>query len=148
MEGKPDIIIGNYTDGNLVASLMANKLGVTLAKIAHSLEKTKYEDSDVSWRQKDPKYHFSCQFTTDIIAMNSTDFIITSTYQEIAGSKDRPGQYESHAAYTLPRLYRVVSGINVFNQKFNINAPGTDQSVYFPFTEAQTLSSSYSRVTV
>jgi sucrose synthase len=29
MEGKPDLIIGNYTDGNLVASLMANKLGIT-----------------------------------------------------------------------------------------------------------------------
>lgn len=29
MEGKPDLIIGNYTDGNLVASLLANKLGVT-----------------------------------------------------------------------------------------------------------------------
>jgi len=29
MEDKPDLIIGNYTDGNLVASLMASKLGVT-----------------------------------------------------------------------------------------------------------------------
>jgi len=29
MEGKPDLVIGNYTDGNLVASLMARKLGIT-----------------------------------------------------------------------------------------------------------------------
>lgn len=29
MEGNPDLIIGNYTDGNLVASLMASKLGIT-----------------------------------------------------------------------------------------------------------------------
>jgi len=29
MDGKPDLIIGNYTDGNLVSSLMASKLGVT-----------------------------------------------------------------------------------------------------------------------
>lgn len=29
MEGKPDLIIGNYTDGNLAASLMARKLGIT-----------------------------------------------------------------------------------------------------------------------
>lgn len=29
MEGKPDLIIGNYTDGNLVSSLTASKLGVT-----------------------------------------------------------------------------------------------------------------------
>ncbi|KAK3017127.1 hypothetical protein RJ639_006129, partial [Escallonia herrerae] len=137
MEGKPDLIIGNYTDGNLVASLMASKLGITLGTIAHALEKTKYEDSDINWKKLDPKYHFSCQFTADTIAMNSADFIITSTYQEIAGSQDRPGQYESHSAFTLPRLYRVVSGINVFDPKFNIAAPGADQSVYFPHTEKQ-----------
>ncbi|KAJ9540913.1 hypothetical protein OSB04_027419, partial [Centaurea solstitialis] len=137
MEGKPDLIIGNYTDGNLVASLMANKLGTTLATIAHALEKTKYEDSDMNWKQLDPKYHFSCQFTADMIAMNSADFIITSTFQEIAGSKDRPGQYESHTAFTLPGLYRVVSGIDVFDPKFNIASPGADQTVYFPYTETQ-----------
>lgn len=29
LQGVPDLIIGNYSDGNLVASLLANKLGVT-----------------------------------------------------------------------------------------------------------------------
>ncbi|KAF8111323.1 hypothetical protein N665_0076s0301 [Sinapis alba] len=134
---KPDLIIGNYTDGNLVASLMATKLGVTQGTIAHALEKTKYEDSDAKWKELDPKYHFSCQFTADLIAMNVTDFIIASTYQEIAGSKERPGQYESHTAFTMPGLCRVVSGIDVFDPKFNIAAPGADQSVYFPYTETQ-----------
>ncbi|KAL0462453.1 UNVERIFIED_CONTAM: Sucrose synthase 7 [Sesamum latifolium] len=137
MEGKPDLIIGNYTDGNLVAALMASKLDTTLGTIAHALEKTKYEDSDLRWKEFDPKYHFSCQFTADLIAMNTADFIITSTYQEIAGSKDRPGQYESHTAFTLPGLHRVVSGINVFDPKFNIASPGADQSIYFPYTEKQ-----------
>ncbi|XVF71019.1 hypothetical protein PTKIN_Ptkin12aG0000800 [Pterospermum kingtungense] len=137
MEGKPDLIIGNYSDGNLVASLVASKLGITQATIAHALEKTKYEDSDIKWKELDPKYHFSCQFMADTIAMNAADFIITSTYQEIAGSKERPGQYESHAAFTLPGLCRVVSGIDVFDPKFNIAAPGADQSVYFPCTETE-----------
>ncbi|KAL0357625.1 UNVERIFIED_CONTAM: Sucrose synthase 5 [Sesamum calycinum] len=137
MGGKPDLIIGNYTDGNLVASLVASKLGVTLGTIAHALEKTKYEDSDVKWRDLDSKYHFSCQFTADLIAMNAADFIITSTYQEIAGSKNRPGQYESHVSFTMPGLHRVVSGINVFDPKFNIASPGADQSVYFPFSDKQ-----------
>ncbi|XP_012568488.1 sucrose synthase 6-like [Cicer arietinum] len=135
MDGKPDLVIGNYTDGNLVASLMARKLNITQATIAHALEKTKYEDSDVKWKELDPKYHFSCQFMADTVAMNSADFIITSTYQEIAGSKDKPGQYESHDAFTLPGLCRVVSGINVFDPKFNIAAPGADQTIYFPCTE-------------
>ncbi|THU58383.1 hypothetical protein C4D60_Mb03t13670 [Musa balbisiana] len=137
LQGKPNLIIGNYTDGNLVASLMATKLGVTQGTIAHALEKTKYEDSDVKWKELEPKYHFSCQFTADMIAMNTTDFIITSTYQEIAGSQDRPGQYESHHAFTLPGLCRFVSGIDVFHPKFNIASPGADQSVYFPYTQKQ-----------
>jgi len=55
------------------------------ATIAHALEMTKYEDSDAKWMAFDDKYHFSCQFSADIIAMNAADFIITSTYQEIAG---------------------------------------------------------------
>lgn len=53
--------------------------------IAHALEKTKYPDSDIYWKKFEEKYHFSCQFTADLIAMNNADFIITSTYQEIAG---------------------------------------------------------------
>ncbi|XP_072970385.1 sucrose synthase 7-like [Typha angustifolia] len=137
LERKPDLIIGNYTDGNLVASLVSAKLGITLGTIAHALEKTKYEDSDVKWKELEPKNHFSCQFTADVIAMNTSDFIITSTYQEIAGSKDRPGQYESHNAFTMPGLCRFVSGINVFDPKFNIASPGADQSTYFPFTQRQ-----------
>lgn len=35
----------------------------------------------------------------------------------------------------MPGLYTVVSGINVFDPKFNIAAPGAEQSTYFPFTE-------------
>ncbi|KAI7741049.1 hypothetical protein M8C21_021793 [Ambrosia artemisiifolia] len=137
MECKPDLILGNYTDGNIVASLMAKKFGVTQGTIAHALEKTKYEDSDLNWRKFEKKYHFSCQFTADLISMNAADFVITSTYQEIVGSKQRPGQYETHAAFSMPGLCRVVSGINVFDPKFNIASPGAEQSVYFPYTEKE-----------
>ncbi|XBI36216.1 hypothetical protein VPH35_121770 [Triticum aestivum] len=132
---KPDLIIGNYSDGNLVATLLAHKLGVTQCTIAHALEKTKYPNSDIYLDKFDSQYHFSCQFTADLIAMNHTDFIITSTFQEIAGSKDSVGQYESHIAFTLPDLYRVVHGIDVFDPKFNIVSPGADMTVYFPYTE-------------
>jgi hypothetical protein len=41
----------------------------------------RYEDADIYWQRLDDKYHFSCQFTADLIAMNHADFIITSTYQ-------------------------------------------------------------------
>lgn len=140
---QPDLIIGNYSDGNLVASLMSHRLGITQCNIAHALEKTKYPDSDIYWKKYDEKYHFSCQFTADLIAMNHADFIITSTYQEIAGWEDAVGQYESHAAFTMPGLFRVVNGIDVFDPKFNIVSPGADDSVYFPYTEKERRFSSY-----
>ncbi|KAK7269666.1 hypothetical protein RIF29_22400 [Crotalaria pallida] len=136
LQGYPDFIIGNYSDGNLVASLLAYRMGVTQCTIAHALEKTKYPDSDIYWKKFEDKYHFSCQFTADLIAMNNADFIITSTYQEIAGTKNTVGQYESLTAFTLPGLYRVVHGIDVFDPKFNIVSPGADMSIYFPYYEA------------
>ncbi|CAN0885575.1 Sucrose synthase 2 [Linum grandiflorum] len=137
LQAIPDFIIGNYSDGNLVASLLAYKMGVTQCTIAHALEKTKYPNSDIYWKKFDEKYHFSCQFTADLLAMNNADFIITSTYQEIAGTKNTVGQYESHTAFTLPGLYRVVHGIDVFDPKFNIVSPGADMSIYFPYFEKQ-----------
>ncbi|VAH27980.1 unnamed protein product [Triticum turgidum subsp. durum] len=137
LQATPDLIIGNYSDGNLVACLLAHKLGVTHCTIAHALEKTKYPNSDLYWKKFEDHYHFSCQFTADLIAMNHADFIITSTFQEIAGNKDTVGQYESHMAFTMPGLYRVVHGIDVFDPKFNIVSPGADMSIYFPYTEQQ-----------
>uniref|UniRef100_A0A1D1Z3C2 Sucrose synthase n=1 Tax=Anthurium amnicola TaxID=1678845 RepID=A0A1D1Z3C2_9ARAE len=137
LQGIPDLIIGNYSDGNLVATLLAYKLGITQCNIAHALEKTKYPESDIYWKNFEDKYHFSCQFTADLIAMNNADFIITSTYQEIAGSKNTVGQYESHTAFTLPGLYRVVHGIDVFDPKFNIVSPGADMTIYFAYYEKE-----------
>ncbi|KAJ9543116.1 hypothetical protein OSB04_022823 [Centaurea solstitialis] len=137
LRGVPDLIIGNYSDGNLVASLLSYKMGVTQCNIAHALEKTKYPDSDLYWKKFEEKYHFSCQFTADLLAMNNADFIITSTYQEIAGTKNTVGQYESHSSFTLPGLYRVVHGIDVFDPKFNIVSPGADMTIYFSYTEKE-----------
>ena len=133
---RPDLIVGNYSDGNLVATLLSQRLHVTQCNIAHALEKTKYLMSDLYWRENEQQYHFSCQFTADLIAMNAADFIITSTYQEIAGREDSVGQYESYSAFTMPGLYRVVQGMDPFDPKFNIVSPGADAQVYFPYTES------------
>ncbi|MFP5380629.1 MAG: sucrose synthase [Gammaproteobacteria bacterium] len=133
--GRPDLIIGNYSDGNLVASLLAQRLGVTQCNIAHALEQTKYLHSALYWQENEPTYHFACQYTADLIAMNSADFIITSTYQEIAGTKKTIGQYESYRAFTLPGLYRVVQGVEPFDPKFNIVSPGADERIYFSYLD-------------
>lgn len=135
--GRPDLLVGNYSDGNLVATLLARRLGVTHCTIAHALEKSKYLLSDAYWRDLDAQYHFAAQFTADLVAMNSADFVIASTYQEIAGTADAVGQYESHATFSLPGLYRVQRGIDVHDPRFNIVSPGADARVFFPFGEGE-----------
>ncbi|MDH4228402.1 MAG: sucrose synthase [Nitrospirota bacterium] len=137
MGHRPDLVIGNYSDGNLVASILAHRLGVTQCNVAHALEKSKYVLSDLYWRDNEEPYHFSTQFTADLIAMNTADFIITSTYQEIAGTTDTAGQYESYTQFTLPGLYRVVNGIDLFDPKFNIVSPGAAADIYFPWFEGE-----------
>ncbi len=135
LQARPDLIIGNYSDGNLVAYLLSERLKVTQCNIAHALEKTKYLFSALYWRDNEERYHFSSQFTADLIAMNTANFIITSTYQEIAGSTESVGQYESYSDFTMPELQRVINGIDVFDPKFNIVSPGADADVYFPYME-------------
>ncbi len=135
LSGRPDLVIGNYSDGNLVASVIAKRMGVTQCNIAHALEQSKYLHSALYWRENENQYHFNCQYTADLIAMNSADFIITSTYQEIAGTPDTVGQYETYQNYTMPGLYRVVNGIDLFDPKFNIVSPGADAEVYFSYLD-------------
>ncbi|MCG6135619.1 MAG: sucrose synthase [Nostoc sp. LLA-1] len=134
-QGRPNLIIGNYSDGNLVASLLSRSLKVTQCNIAHSLEKPKYLFSNLYWQDLEEQYHFSAQFTADLISMNTADFIITSSYQEIVGTPDTMGQYESYKCFTLPQLYHVVDGIDLFSPKFNMIPPGVDEDNFFPYTQ-------------
>jgi sucrose synthase len=136
-QGKPDLIVGNYSDGNLVAFLLSRKLKTTQCNIAHALEKSKYLLSNLYWQESEEKYHFALQFTADIIAMNAANCIVTSTYQEIVGQPDSVGQYESYKCFTMPDLYHVVNGIELFSPKFNVVPPGVNESVYFPYTRIE-----------
>ncbi|MBD1837359.1 sucrose synthase [Coleofasciculus sp. FACHB-64] len=136
-QGKPDLIVGNYSDGNLVAFLLARRLKVTQCNIAHALEKSKYLFSNLYWNDLEEKYHFSLQFTADLIAMNAANFIISSTYQEIVGTPDSVGQYESYKCFTMPDLYHVVSGVELFSPKFNVVPPGVNENAYFPYSRTE-----------
>lgn len=136
-QGRPDLIVGNYSDGNLVAFLLSRRLKVTYCIIAHALEKSKYLFSNLYWQDLEEKYHFSLQFTADLIAMNAANFIISSTYQEIVGTPDSVGQYESYKSFTMPELYHVVNGIELFSPKFNVVPPGVNETVFFPYTRTE-----------
>ena len=136
-KGRPDLVIGNYSDGNLVASMLSDKFDVIQCTIAHALEKTKYTLSDLNWQQLERDYHFSLQYTADMLSMNKSDFIITSTLQEIIGTEDTMGQYESYQFFSMPQLFQVANGINLFAPKFNVIPPGVDEDLYFPYFEQE-----------
>jgi sucrose synthase len=134
-EGRPNLVVGNYSDGGLVAFLLARRFKVTQCHVSHVLEKPRYLFSNLYWKDLEERYHFSLQFTADLIGMNAADFIITSTYQEIVGTPDQLGQYESYKFFTMPNLYHVVDGIDLFSPKFNVVPPGVDESIFFPHTQ-------------
>ncbi|WP_373527972.1 sucrose synthase [Nostoc sp.] len=136
-QGKPDLLIGNYSDGNLVAFLLSRRMKVTQCNIAHSLEKPKHLFSNLYWQDLEDQYHFSVQFTADLISMNAAEFIITSSYQEIVGTPDSMGQYESYKCFTMPQLYHVVDGIDLFSPKFNLVPPGVNENVFFSYSQKE-----------
>jgi sucrose synthase len=135
--GNPNLVIGHYSDGNLVAYLLARQFNAIQCNIAHSLEKSRYLFSDLYWQEFEDHYHFSAQFTADLITMNAADFIITSSYQEIMGTPDAIGQYESYKSFTMPQLYDVVDGINLFSPRFNVVPPGINELRYFPYSQRE-----------
>ncbi len=135
LKGRPDLIIGNYSDGNLVATRLSSKMGVIQCNIAHALEKSKYLFSDLYWQDFEEDYHFSVQFMADLIAMNLANFIISSTSQEIIGTERSIGQYESYQFFTMPGLMHVSNGINLFHPRFNVISPGVNTDIYFPYKE-------------
>ena len=135
LQGNPDLIVGNYSDGNLVAFLLSRRLRVIQCNIAHALEKTKYLFSNLHWQDLESQYHFSLQFTADLIAMNAANFIVSSTRQEIVGTAEGVGQYESYKSFSMPELYHVVDGIELFSPKFDVVPPGVNEQYFFPYTE-------------
>ena len=134
---NPDLIIGHYSDGNLVAYRMAKQLKTLHCSIAHSLEKTKHLFGDLYWKELEERFNFSVQFAADLITMNSSDFIVTSSQHEIFGTHDTIGQYESYQCFTLPNLFHVVSGINLKSSRFNVVPPGVDETIFFPYSHQE-----------
>ncbi len=135
LDSRPDLLVGNYSDGNLVATMLSRNLGVIQCTIAHALEKSKYLFSDLYWEDFEDEYHFSVQFMADMISMNLADFIITSTRQEITGTSDSIGQYESYQFFIMPGLLQVNNGINLFHPRFNVIPPGVSTEIFFPYFE-------------
>ncbi len=134
--GTPDLIIGHYSDGNLVAHRLADEMGTTHCACVHALEKTKYLLSDMYWADMEEDYRFSLQFTADLIAYNSADFIVSSSYREVGGTATEMGMMESYELFSMPGLYRVQSGFNPRLARHNIVPPGASEEHFFPYSDS------------
>ncbi|MDA1235079.1 MAG: sucrose synthase [Acidobacteria bacterium] len=130
--GTPDLIIGNYSDGNLVAHRLAEDWGCTHGACVHALEKTKYLFSDLHWQDMESDYNFSIHFTADLLGYNSADCIVSSSYREVGGSATEMGMIESYELFSMPGLYRVQSGFDPRLARHNIVPPGASEEHFFP----------------
>ena len=65
-QGCMNFIIGNYNEENLVASLLAYKMGVTQCNMM----------PDIYWKKFEDKHHSSSQFTVDLMVVNKVNFIL------------------------------------------------------------------------
>lgn len=130
--GNPDLIVGHYTDGNLVAHRLAEDWGCTHGACVHALEKTKYLFSDLRWADMESDYNFSVHFTADLIGYNSADFIVSSSYREVGGTATEMGMIESYELFSMPGLYRVQSGFDPRLARHNIVPPGASEEHFFP----------------
>lgn len=135
--GTPGLVVGHYTDGNLVAHRLSADLGITHCAAVHALEKTKYLLSDIYWADMEQEYHFSCHFTADVIAYNSADFIISSSYREIGGTPTEMGMFETYETFSMPGLFRVTSGMDPTLARYNIVPPGVSDEHFYPASETE-----------
>jgi sucrose synthase len=80
-------------------------------------------------------YRFSLQFTADLIAYNSADFILSSSYREVGGTSTEMGMIESYELFSMPGMYRVQSGFDPRLARHNIVPPGASEEHFFPHTD-------------
>ena len=127
---KPDLIMGNYSDGNLLAGKLSDYYGgnVPVVMTAHALELSKYFKSMLqqsrlidNWFETEDGRYLAAQALIDAWVMRKADIIETSTLIEILG------QYSYYEAFEFENLYRVENGLTLTDEKFVLNEPSVDQ---------------------
>ncbi len=126
----PDIIMGNYSDGNLLAGKLSDYYGgnVPVVMTAHALELSKYFKSMLengrlidNWFETEDGRYLAAQALIDAWVMRKADIIETSTLLEILG------QYSYYESFEFENLFRVDNGIKLTDGKFVLNEPSVDQ---------------------
>jgi len=66
--------------------------------------KSKYLFSNLYWQDLEEKYHFSLQFTADLIAMNAANLLLAA--HQIAGTPDGVGRYSPDKCFNARSVSR------------------------------------------
>ncbi|MCL5974605.1 MAG: HAD-IIB family hydrolase [Gammaproteobacteria bacterium] len=106
----PDILHSHYADAGLVASHIANLLGIPLIHTGHSLGRVKRRRllaSGVDLEQLEQQYKMTQRIDAEEITLATAERVITSTHQEIEE------QYELYDHYQPAQMRIVPPGTNV-----------------------------------
>ena len=106
----PDILHSHYADSGLVASHIANQLGIPLIHTGHSLGRVKRRRllaSGVDIDQLEQQYKMNQRIEAEEITLATAERVITSTHQEIEE------QYELYDHYQPAQMRIVPPGTNV-----------------------------------
>ncbi|MDO8825853.1 HAD-IIB family hydrolase [Methylophaga sp.] len=109
-EFLPDILHSHYADAGLVASHIANQLGIPLIHTGHSLGRVKRRRllaSGVDIAQLEQQYKMNQRIEAEEITLATAERVITSTHQEIEE------QYELYDHYQPAQMRIVPPGTNV-----------------------------------
>lgn len=128
--GAPDFILGNYSDGNRVASALAGIHGRPWAMIAHALELSKYPQSDRKWFRVEDGEFLAGQHAVDTLAMNDANFIIHSSMPELE-------QYalfsrDSGHEIDVTGLFHIANDIKIGDARFRKIPPGVRRDFFPP----------------
>lgn len=106
----PDVLHSHYADAGLVASHIANQLGLPLIHTGHSLGRVKRRRliaSGVTAEQLEHTYNMFKRIEAEEITLATAERVITSTHQEIEE------QYELYDHYQPDRMRVLPPGTNI-----------------------------------
>jgi sucrose synthase len=128
----PDLILGHYADGNLVALWLGEAFGCLQGFVPHAFEKTKYEGI-LSGQEAISKYNFHIQWLVESAYLALSHFGQFNSYLEIAGQGAQASQIQPYRDFEFPGMYRVGGNVTPDNVKLNVNSPGVDTDIFFPY---------------
>ena len=129
---SPDLILGHYADGNLVALWLGEAFGCLQGFVPHAFEKTKYEGI-LSRQEAISKYNFHIQWLVESGYLGLSHFGQFNSYLEIAGQGTLASQIQPYQNFEFPGMYRVSGNVTPDNVKLNVNSPGVDGDIFFPY---------------